>query len=145
MTPGAIDGDPDELSSVTAEFREHMIVECHLVTTPRAPVRWVESEDDRLPNEVAERQILVRGNAQFEAWRCSPRNQNAGHSLVSRRFKGAPVGSRSGQILDNRLRQPPWDGYFAKGLHRLDGGQDSPVLFSVPASRAGSVVLTSTS
>src|ERR1700729_4515564 len=98
MTPGAIDGDPDELSSVTAEFREHMIVECHLVTTPRAPVRWVESEDDRLPNEVAERQILVRGNAQFEAWRCSPRSQNAGHSLLSRRFasKELPWGAVAG-------------------------------------------------
>src|SRR5580700_7913077 len=46
-----------------------------------------------------------------------------------RRFKGTPVGSRSGADFDNRLRQPPWDGYLTKGLHRLDGGQDSPVLF----------------
>src|ERR1700677_1177019 len=129
MTPGTIDGYPDELGSVAAEFREHLIVERHLVTAHRAPVRWVESEYDRLPNEVAERQILVRGNAQFEAWRCSPRSQNAGHSLVSRRFKGTPVGSRSGQILNNRLRQPPGDGYLTKGLHRLDGGPESPVLF----------------
>ena len=48
---------------MATEFREHLIVEGHLVTAHRAPVRRVEGEYDRLPNEVAERQILVRGNA----------------------------------------------------------------------------------
>jgi hypothetical protein len=63
MTPGAIDGYPDELGSVAAEFREHLVVERHLVAAHRTPVRRVEGEYDRLSSEVAERQILIRGDA----------------------------------------------------------------------------------
>jgi hypothetical protein len=63
MTPGAIDGDPDEFGSVAAEFREHLIVERDLVAAHRTPVRRVEGEYDRLSGEVAERQILVRSDA----------------------------------------------------------------------------------
>src|ERR1700722_12953162 len=129
MTPGSINGYPDELGSVAAEFREHLIVERHLVAAYRAPVRWIESEYDRLPNEVAKRRILVRGNAQFEAWRCGPRSQNAGHSLVSRRFKGTPVGSRSVVDIKQSTALAALGWILDQRLHRLDGDQDSPVLF----------------
>ena len=39
------------------------------------------------------------------------------------------MGSRSGQILNNRLRQPPWDGYFTKGFIALTVVKICPSFF----------------
>jgi hypothetical protein len=52
MAPEAIDGNPDQLRIVLAEFAEQLVVERQLITADWTPVRRVEDEDHGAASQV---------------------------------------------------------------------------------------------
>ena len=47
------------------------------------------------------------------------------------------MGSRSGADFKQSAASAAWDRYLTKGIHRLDGSQDSPVLFGLAIPAGG--------
>ena len=59
----------EQLRVVLLELRHDLLIERHLVAAHRAPVRRVEGQDHRLPDEVRWRDPLFRGGGQAEIGR----------------------------------------------------------------------------
>ena len=66
MTPGAVDGDAEQLGVVLLELRQDLVVERHLVAADRAPVGRIERQHDGPAAEVRERDRLIRSGVQLE-------------------------------------------------------------------------------
>ena len=87
MTPNAIHGDAKHLSLMLLELRHQLLVQDQLVRADRAPIRWIEGQDDRPAGEIRQTDPLVRGrrpeNSGASAptnsgWRCSWLTSEAG-------------------------------------------------------------------
>ena len=57
VTPRAVHRDAEQRGPVASKLREDFVVQRHLVAAHRAPVRWIEREDDGLSAEVGQRQL----------------------------------------------------------------------------------------
>ena len=61
-----------------------MVVEAHLVAANRAPVGWVEGQDDPAPGEDAQREGLVRRHVKREVGCLRSFGENVGHDCLLR-------------------------------------------------------------
>src|SRR5436305_1345500 len=66
MAPHAVDRYPNQLGVMLLELWKDLVVQSHLISTHRAPVRWIKRKDDRLAAQIAERELLVRSYGKAE-------------------------------------------------------------------------------
>src|SRR5712672_83056 len=66
VTPCAIHRDAKEFRVEGFEFRQHFIVEGHLVAADGAPVSGIKCQHDGSPAKVAQADLLVRGALECE-------------------------------------------------------------------------------
>src|ERR1700722_1585093 len=59
VTPGPINRNAETPGAVFMKFRQHLVVERHLVAAHRAPIGRVKRQHDGSAGEIAQRQILV--------------------------------------------------------------------------------------
>jgi hypothetical protein len=79
MTPGAVDRNAKNFGTIVLKFRADLVVKGDLVAANRAPVGRVKRKDDAVATQFAERQILIRRNAQSELGRRCSWRQKLGH------------------------------------------------------------------
>src|SRR5258707_2280747 len=104
VAPSAVYRNSQELSAMFAELGKDFIVKRHLVAADRAPIRRIESKDDRPSLQIAEREPLIGRDPQLEIGSGCAGGLNLRHSL--RLLYRARVWNRAGEI-DRRLRRVP--------------------------------------
>jgi hypothetical protein len=62
VTPNTVNGNPEYLGIVTAEFRQDFVVQCQLISAHRTPVGGVEDQNDGMAAKVREPKLGIRSD-----------------------------------------------------------------------------------
>src|SRR5581483_7447633 len=62
VAPCAVDRNAQQFSPMFLKFGQHLVVQRHLISADRAPIRGIECENHRPSFQFAERQLLIRSD-----------------------------------------------------------------------------------
>src|ERR1700733_15224298 len=68
MTQSAVHRNAEHLGFVLVKLRKHLVVECHLITAERTPIRRIEARTTGLPARSLRQHVLIGSDTKREPW-----------------------------------------------------------------------------